>query len=542
VSSPFAAVASSVLERWLAAHPSAATSLGEHSHDHELEDPGASEARRAELRDQLAALESVDCADQDEDIDRQVLSTELRAELFDLEQLREAEWNPMEHNPGSGLYALASRPFAPAAQRCEAARARLAAVPAYLAAARERLGTMSRIHAETARGQLAGTVALIDEALPALAAEAGTELGDEAGAARAAVEEHRAWLRDRLDDATRDPRIGPDLFRAKLALTLDTDFEPDELLARAEADLDRITAQIVAEAGSFAATASASSATVREVLAELARDVATDDTILQLCREAMATATDFVRAEALMTVFDDPIDIIEMPEIDRGVAGAYCNPSGPLEPHPLPTQFAVSPTPEGWSQERVDSYFREYNVHMLHDLTVHEAMPGHALQLMHSNRYRASTPIRAVFYSGSFVEGWAVYAEELMALRGYRRAESARAGSALRLQQLKMQLRSTLNTVLDIRFHCYDLDEAGAMSLMTERGFQEDGEAVEKWQRVQLTSTQLCTYYVGYREVRDLVADLRAARPADADAAIHDAVLGHGSPPARHLRSLLLAQ
>lgn len=542
MSSPFTALATSVLDRWLAAHPSAATSLGDHRHDHALEDPGAAGARRAELQTQLVDLDAVECADQNEDIDRQVLRTELRAELFDLEQLREAEWNPMEHNPGGALYALASRPFAPAAERCDAVRARLAAVPGYLAAARDRLGTMSRIHAETALGQLAGTVGLIDEALPALAAEAGTQLGDEAATARNAVEEHRQWLRERLDTATHDPRIGPDLFRRKLALTLDTEFEPDELLTRAEDDLDRITAQLVAEAGSFATTAAASPATVRDVLAELARDVATDETILQLCREAMATATDFVRDERLMTVYDDPVDVIEMPEIDRGVAGAYCNPSGPLEPHPLPTQFAVSPTPEGWSQERIDSYFREYNVHMLHDLTVHEAMPGHALQLMHSNRYRASTPIRAVFYSGSFVEGWAVYAEELMALRGYRRAESARAASALRLQQLKMQLRTTLNTILDIRFHCHALDEASAMSLMTERGFQEEGEAVEKWQRVQLTSTQLCTYYVGYQEVRDLVADLRSARPADSDAAIHDAVLGHGSPPARHLRTLLLAR
>ena len=70
-----------------------------------------------------------------------------------------------------------------------------------------------------------------------------------------------------------------------------------------------------------------------------------------------------------------------------------------------------------------------------------------------------------------------------------------------------MQLRSILNSILDIRFHCHGLTEAEAMRLMTERAFQEEAEAVEKWQRVQLTSAQLCTYYVGYREVRDLVAD-----------------------------------
>jgi uncharacterized protein (DUF885 family) len=125
-------------------------------------------------------------------------------------------------------------------------------------------------------------------------------------------------------------------------------------------------------------------------------------------------------------------------------------------------------------------------------------------------------------------------------VRGYRRDESARVASALRMQQLKMQLRTTLNTILDIRFHCRDLDEAGAMRLMTERGFQEEGEAAEKWQRVQLTSAQLCTYYVGYCEVRDLAGDLRAAHPDWTERAVHDAILGHGSPPVRHLRTLLL--
>jgi hypothetical protein len=110
----------------------------------------------------------------------------------------------------------------------------------------------------------------------------------------------------------------------------------------------------------------------------------------------------------------------------------------------------------------------------------------------------------------------------------------------LRLQQLKMQLRSTLNCILDIRFHCGDLDEATALDLMKNRGYQEDGEAAEKWRRVQLTSTQLCTYYVGYCEVRDLALDLHRAHPDWREGDLHDRILGHGSPPVRHLRSLLL--
>jgi uncharacterized protein (DUF885 family) len=176
---------------------------------------------------------------------------------------------------------------------------------------------------------------------------------------------------------------------------------------------------------------------------------------------------------------------------------------------------------------------------MLHNLAVHEAMPGHALQLMHANRCRPGTRVRSVWSSGSFIEGWAVYSEELMAESGYRADVSQRASAALRMQQLKMKLRTILNTILDIRFHCDDLDEAAAADLMTRRGFQEQGEVLGKWRRVQLTSTQLCTYYVGYTEVRELAEALRVAHSNWSSRQLHDTILGHGSLPVRHLRTLL---
>ena len=147
--------------------------------------------------------------------------------------------------------------------------------------------------------------------------------------------------------------------------------------------------------------------------------------------------------------------------------------------------------------------------------------------------------MRAVWLSGTFIEGWAVYAEKLMADAGYLADVSPRAAAALRMQQLKMQLRSIINTILDIRYHCGDLDEAAAVELMTRRGFQEEGEVLGKWRRVQLTSAQLCTYFVGYLEVRDTVAALRTAHPDWSVRQVHDAVLGYGSPPPRHLRTLL---
>ena len=538
-SSPFAPVATEILESALDRDPVEATYLGDHRRDSRLADPSpeAAAGRLALLRIQLAELDALEPASlgADDAVDVAVLRAALAAELLDLDEISEPEWNPMLHNPGAGVHSLISRDFAPLPDRLAAVAARLQAVPEFLAAARRRLGHMSRVHLDTALAQLAGTIGMLERELP----QDDPALRSAAELATSALSEHRQWLAERADGARRDPRLGESLFRAKLTLTLDTAAEPQELLARAEAELDRVSARIAEEAGRLAGEPHPTADTVRAVLAELAHDAPTDDTILPLCREALASTTAFVRAHRLVTVHDDPIAVVEMPEIDRGVAGAYCRENGPLEQATLPTEFAVSPTPDAWTPEQVASFFREYNAHMLHDLTVHEAMPGHALQLMHARRHRATTPVRAVWSSGTFIEGWAVYSEELMADRGYLSDVSERAAAAVRMQQLKMQLRSIINTILDIRFHCDDLDEAGAVELMSGRGFQEQGEVMGKWRRVQLTSTQLCTYYVGYLEVRDTAAAVRAAHPQWSDRQVHDAMLAHGSPPPRHLRTLL---
>ena len=122
-----------------------------------------------------------------------------------------------------------------------------------------------------------------------------------------------------------------------------------------------------------------------------------------------------------------------------------------------------------------------------------------------------------------------------MAERGYPGEGDPRA---VRMQQLKMQLRMIINAILDARVHGHGMTEAEAMALMTGRGYQEEGEAAGKWRRALLTSAQLSTYYVGYSEVADLAGELRAARPGQPDQAIHDRMLAHGSPPVRLLRPL----
>jgi uncharacterized protein (DUF885 family) len=298
-----------------------------------------------------------------------------------------------------------------------------------------------------------------------------------------------------------------------------------------------VTGQIAEVAAQIAGTTGPG--VVRQVLGQLAQDVPDNASILEFCRAALVAQTAFVTDHRLVTVYDDPIELIVMPEIDRGVAVAYCDSPGPLEQAPLATFIAVSPTPADWTAERAASFYREYNRHLVHNLMVHEAMPGHYLQLQHSHRFAGSdTAIRAALWSGSFIEGWASYTERVMAEQEYPGDGDPRA---VRMQQLKMQLRMIINAILDARIHAHGMTEAEAMALMTGRGYQEEGEAAGKWRRAQLTSAQLSTYYVGYCEVSDLAADLRAADPGLAGQQLHDRMLAHGSPPARLLRRLLAA-
>jgi hypothetical protein len=123
------------------------------------------------------------------------------------------------------------------------------------------------------------------------------------------------------------------------------------------------------------------------------------------------------------------------------VAVAYCDAPGALETKGE-TFYSISPTPKDWTKQRAQSFYREYNDDMLRNLTVHEAMPGHYLQLDHANKFKAPTMIRAIFGSGTFIEGWATYAEELMVEQGY-------GGPGLKMQQLKMRLRLIINSIIE---------------------------------------------------------------------------------------------
>ena len=535
----FRALAASVVDELLSWEPVAATWLGDHRFDARLPDFTSAHLGRCrtQIEDWLAALDAIDDLDlePEDGVDLEILRAQLSRIHFEITELRATTWNPMLWNPGTALHLLLIRDFAPIDVRAESLRGRLAAIPRFLVDARAELGVMPRVHVETAIAQLAGTLALIE-------GEVAEVAGDESltRAAATSVMGFTEWLTEQLPDAERSPRLGGHLYSAVLWHSLDDGITPEALLEQAERSLDDISARMRLVAGEYLGESAESDGVVERALARVASNApVTDSTVLGIVEDATARSLTFVREHDLVSIPETGVRIIEMPESHRGVAVAYCDAPGPLESADVATFVAVSPTPADWSPERTLSFYREYNGVQLHDLTIHEAFPGHVLQLAHARQFTGSTSVRRLGMSGVFVEGWAVYAEELMLDRGYSPDGSDEQRLALRLQQLKMQARMTINAILDIRVHSGDLEEQEAIDLMRTRGFQEEGEAVGKWRRALLTAGQLPTYFTGYVAVRSIVNDLRVLHPDWTDRALHDLILSQGSPAPRHLRALL---
>jgi len=547
VTARFRDAATKVLDALLEAAPEEATELGEHRFDEHTTEltVEATIGRASMLVDALSALDDVDDTglSPHDRVDLEVLRTRVSGTLWEQTELRRFEHDPLMHLPGAGLYPLIVRD-GPVADRLRALTARLEQVPQRLEQARTVLGEMPRLAVETAIGRARGTVPLLTDDLEPLLAQDEALAGPARRARETAIdalEDHARWLHAQIPVSDGDPRLGELNYAARLWYTLDTETGPDALLTRAESDLQAIEEEI-AELACRISGRPMSEGLVREVLDQAAASAPVGGAgVRRSCEQALDLLLTRVRDLDLVTVPQLPVRVIEMPPSRAGIAVAYCDPPGPLEPGAregrLPTFFAVSSVPADADEAGLAAFHREYNGHMLRNLTVHEAVPGHALQLAHAARYRGNTAVRTAIASGTFVEGWAVYAEELMAGAGLGLDDAA--DDWLRLMSLKMSLRSAINAILDVRVHAHGMTQDEAMQLMTARGHQEHSEAAGKWRRALLTSTQLSTYYVGHREIRDLVGRLRATHPQWSQRQVHDEVLAHGAPPPRHLRVLL---
>ena len=441
----FGELSKSYLDRSTELSPVYATYLGDHRFDGELDEVGEKARERTiafckEYLERLGKLprEHLSKAKQ---IDAALLEHELSSTLWRIEVLQEWAWNPRGYTDlcGRAIYNLMARDFAPIAKRLSSAADRLEKLPRLLEQVRESLvpRRVPKIHAETAVKQNKGVLSILDNmVVPHLDKLAKAERGRLETAmktARAAVDKHQEWLeKEVLPQAAGDFRIGRELFDKKLAFTLNSPLSRAEIRKRADSELKRVREQMYQlSKGVFLKKEPARvfpekpdeahrQETIQAALELAYADKPARDAVVKTGRESLVDIEAFVRKRDLITIPDDPIEIIIMPEFERGVSVAYCDSPGPLDVGQK-TFYAVAPLPEDWTDKQVDSFLREYNRRSIHNLSVHEALPGHFLQLAHSNRYPSL--LRAVLSSGVFIEGWAVYTEQMLADEGYMNAD-----------------------------------------------------------------------------------------------------------------------
>jgi len=554
----FADLSGRYLDQSLALSPVAATQIGDHRFDAELDDVGEEGRRKAVEfnRRFLAELDAIDATklSRENQVDAKILRNQLEYALWDAETLQSWAWDPQTYSglAGGAIYGLMAREFAPLPERLKSATARMEKIPALLAQARASLdpARVPKAHADTVAKQNKGVLTLVDTFIipnaGQLQGEDRKRLDAAVATLRGAVDEHQKWLDGVLvPNAKGEFRIGAALYDQKLKYALNSSLSRQEIRQRAEAELERIRDEmygvaktVLADHAGAPETPDAPTEDQKQAAIEAAMELAYADRpareeVVDFAKYTLEVATKFVREKDLVTVPDDPVKIILMPEFQRGFSVAYADSPGPLDKG-LDTYYAISPIPDDWNDAQVDSFLREYNKRLIHVLTIHEAMPGHYLEGAHSARFPST--LRAVFRSGPFAEGWAVYTERVLADAGYLDNDPL-----FRLMQLKFYARAVANAILDQGLHVDNWSKEQAMDLMVRQTFQQQSEADGKWIRAQLSSTQLATYFVGAQEHFDA---RKAAQAKQGEAfslkAYHDGILSYGAPPVRFARQLLL--
>ncbi len=556
----FAELSKKALDTWMQLSPVSATQIGDHRYDSQLDDVSAAGQQKS-LEASKALLAELDTLDvsklgRENQVDAAILRNQLQSDIWSNENLQSWKRDPQVYNglAGSAIYGLMAREFAPLPERLKSATARIEQIPQIFAAARANLdpARVPKIHAETVAKQNRGILSLVETFIVPnigqLEAADQERLKTAIATLTTAVEEQQTWLDKTLvPNAKGEFRIGAEKYDQKLKFSLNSSLSRAEIGERARAELTRVRkdmygiAQVVLKDKPGAPDMPANPTDDQqqkaiEAALELAyADKPARDKVVEDAKAALDQSTEFVRKHDLMTLPDAPVDIILMPEFQRGVAVAYCDSPGPLDKN-LKTFYAVSPIPDDWNDKQVDSFLREYNSRMIHLLSIHEGTPGHYLEGWHSGKFPST--LRAVMRSGLFAEGWAVYTERMMQEQGYLDNDPL-----FHLVQLKFYLRTIANAILDQGVHVDNWSREQAMHLMTHDAFQQESEASGKWVRAQLTSAQLPTYFVGAQEHFDTRKAVQDKQGANFNLkAYHDQILSYGAPPVRFARQLMLEQ
>jgi uncharacterized protein (DUF885 family) len=537
--------------------PLDATRLGDHRFDHQLDDVSPTaravwKQRDRHALDQLPHEIDYKKLSRDGQIDYEILAHDLEYSLWQYDNERRFETDPRIYNDyiSDSIYLLLVQSTVPKPEAVKCCVARMAFIPRIVTAAKAGLTDPARVMVETAIRQNRGAISFHESGLFELAGETPqlSELRPAAAKVVVALKDYQQFLEKTLLPRAGDSwRIGKEKFTRKLALELNSGLTADEVVTEAEREAEQVERDmyVIARqlwAGAFPRAAlppedaAGRRTTITAVLAHYNREHGKAENLVHDARQTVERIKAFISANDILRLPEpDRCQVIEMPEFQRGNSVAFLNQAPALDPK-ADSVYAISPPPRDWDARKVDSYLEEYNRRMLNILTIHEAYPGHYVQLAYSNRNPSL--IRKVLSSGAFVEGWAVYTEQMILDQGYGDGDLV-----LRLNQLKWYLRSVANAVLDHRMHCTEMTDDEAMDFLTKRAFQSEGEARLKVIRAKQSSCQLSTYFVGRTAINRLRQQVEREQGDHFELGrFHEAVLEQGSPPVKYLPELVRAR
>jgi uncharacterized protein (DUF885 family) len=552
----------------LAFSPVSATSAGYHHHqginlDQQLDDfSAASRERQKKFYDDMRFGLHDTAQDQqlspEDRADYDIIDNQIRLAQFELNDIQSYRHNPTIYVEliGNALFNPLVLEYAPKPDRMRDIIARTAKIPGFIDQAKQNLSDSPDIWTNVASEENQGNIGLLEHTIPdAMPPDLRADFDRAAKPAITALSGFQDYLKNDLPKRNKaDWRLGGDTYRQKFGLTSGTDLSPEDILHAAETELKQVRAQMLELAlpmhqKMYPAHSNHTELTVHdrenrilsEVLDRIAQRHATPDTYLAQAERDLDETSAFVRSKNLLTLpARGNLKVIETPMFMRGIyaVGGF-NPAPVLEPQ-LGAFYWVTPIPKTWTRERVESKLREYNFYHLKLLTIHEAMPGHYVQGEFANDIQPKNRrvLRGIWGSGSYVEGWAVYAEQMMLDEGY-----LNNASELRLTFQKEMLRVLANAILDVRLHTQDMTDQQALDLMEKETFQETEEATAKLQRAKLSSCQLPTYFVGWRgwlRLRDAYQTTKGAQYSLHE--FHDRALKEGALPLPVLTRLLTAK
>ena len=442
-------------------------------------------------------------------IDYHVMENELESIEWSIQDLKAYQWDPSSYNVTGTFAYILNEHYAPLANRLRHFFEKMANVPAYYKEAEKQIKDPVSDLTELAIDQHTGGLSVFEKDFEdslkksTIPQPEQKQMLDRAKTTADAVRAFTEWLKNLKNDHPRSFRLGKDLYADKFKYDIQSESSPQQMYNAAverkkdiHHDMAVISKKLWPKYFGTKPMPSDSLDMIAMVIDTLSAKHVEPDKFQSAIENTLPKLTAFVRAKDLLTLDPSkPLVVRKEPGYMAGVAGASMSSPGPYDKEGN-SYFNVGSL-NGWPAGKAESYLREYNDYTLQILCIHEAIPGHYVQLVDANK--APSLIKSVFGNTAMIEGWAVYSEEMMLDNGYDNDEPE-----MRLMWYKWHLRSVCNAILDYRVHCENMSKQDALKLLMHEAFQQQAEADNKWKRVTETSVQLDSYFIGYKEIIDL--------------------------------------